>query len=652
MLKLVKEVIASEPAGRSSGILGRIFWALALAFSFWHIYVAFAGPIGTIQQRSLFIGLSIILGFGFYPVSKKRPNEPILWWEVVAIVATCFLTAFFFIHDLRILEFPKFIHWYDLWLSFILFITILEATRRVMGIVIPIVVLIFLLYCLLGHYIPGALGHREMSFTFVMENLFWTAEGIWGFLAGVMTRVVAIFIIFGSLAMRCGLGKILIDLVIAIGGSGMGGAAKVACLASGGFGSISGSPVANVVVTGSFTIPMMKNLGYQPEFAAAAESSASSGGLIMPPIMGVAAFIIAEITGIPYARIIITAFLPAVMFYYCIWMSIHFYSLKNQLKGVPKDQVPPLRPLFNISKVPRLALPVVVLLTMLYTGWSISMAGFWASMAIIIPYLFLDFKKAGIAKRLEDILKGIAEGGQNLIMLGVIAGACGIIINLATITPIIYIFSNAILGATGGVTVAVLFVVMFLCIIFGMGMPVTAAYVVTIAIAGGMMLELGFDLLASHLFILYFAVMSNITPPICIVVLVAAPMAGANWLGTARMAVMLAAAGFIVPFIFIYSPGMLLAAPLPEILLAFLSTAGGITCLAALFMQYLKTSTSIYESVLLFIAAILFLFPGFVTTLIALIPFLLVVGLQWRRLKYTKTSSIMNSSSQSNTNGT
>lgn len=616
----------------AKGALAKAVSGLAFAYGAFHFYTAWAGPLDPIAQRSLLIGVGIILAFVFYPANKAHSSLRVSWWQLVFIIVTIICTGYFFANSERIMIYPVVRSLFEIGISVLFFVVLLVATRRAIGLVIPVVVVVLFLYAWLGHYAPGALQHRQMDFTMVVGMLFISAEGIWGLIPGVMTNIVAIFILFGAMVLRCGLGKVLIDLVLSLGGRSVGGAAKVAVLGSALFGTVSGSAVANVALTGSMTIPMMKGLGYKPEFAGATEAAASTGGQIMPPIMGAAAFLMATLIGIPYVYIIAAAALPAVIYFFGVWMTVHLFAVKIGMKGLPKEQVPPLRSLLTPGKAGRLALPLGILLFLLFQGFTPNMAGFWATVAVIVPYLFSDFTKQGMKRRLWHILKGVEDGGRGLVVLAVLAGSAQIIVALTTMTPLVVLFSQAVLAIAGDLEWVILVLVMLLALIFGMGLPTTAAYVVAVAMALPLMLTLGFDVLASHLFIFYFAVMSGLTPPVCAAIYIAAPMAGANWLKTAGQGLVLACAGFLVPFVFIYSPALLLSGSVTEIILVAISTAAAVGCISAVFMQYLKTKSRLYETGLLLVASALFLTPGLASSLIALILLMLVYALQHYRL--------------------
>lgn len=621
--------MASEGGERSlSGFWQKAFATIAFGFGAFHLYTAVAGPLHPITQRAILVLVAAILGFMAYPFLKKRSKGKPSWWEVLFMMAALFCLVYFAINAKRIIMNPVRPEGWDNWVSVLLLIITLEATRRVMGSLIVMLAVVFILYALLGNYVPGAFHHGGMSLRSFVGSMFLSTDGFFGVIPHIITNTVAIFIIFGAIMLRCGVGSILINLVTFLGGKATGGAAKVAVVASCLFGTISGSAVSNIALTGCMTIPMMKKLGYKPEFAAATELSASTGGQIMPPIMGAGAFLMAEYTMTPYSRIIVLALFPALIYFFSIWMSIHFRSLQTGLAGLPRDQLPPARIALAPLALARFILPVGILLYFLFIGFTVTMAGFWGTVAVIVPYLLTLRSKKEFKNGVWNIIRGVRDGGAGLVVLGLMAGTAQIIVALITATPFGILFGRMILDLSSGIPLLALLLVMLLSLIMGMGMPTTPAYILAVTISLPIMQALGFPLLSSHLFVFYYAVMSVLTPPVAPGVFVAAPMAGADWLKVARLGLILALAGFLVPFIFMYSPGLLLEGPLADIIHAILRTTLAMVCFSATFIGYFRTNNRFYEAALLLVAGLLFMLPWIWSSLLAIAPMGLAYGLQ------------------------
>ncbi|MFC1904166.1 TRAP transporter permease [Chloroflexota bacterium] len=630
--------MASEGGERSlTGYWEKAFALIAFGFGAFHFYTAATGTLHPITQRGILILVAAILGFMAYPALKRQPRTRPSWWEILVMMMALFCLVYFSVNAQRIIRYPCFPQGWDTWVSALVLIITLEATRRVMGPLIVGLAIVFLLYAYFGKYVPGAFYHGGMSWNSMVGVMFLTTEGVWGLVPRIVTTIVAIFILFGAMMMHCGVGTILINLVTFLGGRATGGAAKVAVLASALFGSISGSAVANIALTGSMTIPMMKRLGYKPEFAAATELSASTGGQFMPPIMGAGAFLIAEFAVIPYSRVIIIALFPALIYFFSVWMSIHFYSLKNGLTGLTKEEIPPARVALAPLALSRFVLPIGVLLFLLFAGFTVTMAGFWGTVFVVVPYLLTARSKKDLKSYVWNIILGVRDGGAGLVILGLMAGTAQVIITFITATPFAILFGGMIVDLSAGISLLALFLVMILSLIMGMGMPTTAAYVLAVTISLPVMHTLGFPLLSSHFFVFYFAVMSAITPPVAAGVFVAAPMAGAPWLKVARLGIILSLAGFLVPFVFMYSPGLLLQDSMMPIIHVILRTALAMLCFSATFIRYLRTDNRTYENLLLIGAGILFLLPWVASSLIALAPMGLAYGLQRFRTRSDTT---------------
>lgn len=626
----------NETVVNKKDVLSKVFSCIAFAYGFFHFYTAGFGAYPNIIQRSIHVGMAIILAFAYLPAKKKK----VKWWEILIIIAVIFSISHFIINYRRILINPLYAIGYDVAISIFLVIAILEATRRTLGYIFPALALLSLIYGVYGSYFPGIWAHRGMDLTLIMEILFLSTDGVWGITTRITSTIIAIFIIFGAMITTTGIGKIFIDIVLLLAGRTRGGGAKVAAIASGIFGSISGSAAANVAVTGSITIPLMKQLGYDKDFAAATESTASTGGQFMPPIMGAGAFIMAEFLGISYYRIILHALIPAFIFYAGLIISIHFYSHRANLVGLKKEMLPKRKEVLTYKNVLKAVTPIIVLLYLLYRGYTPMLAGFWATITVIVPYLLSDLDINHMKERFILVLKGIEKGGRGLIIIGLLAASAQIIISMIIVTGFAVKISNLILAISSEGLIFALFMSMILCMIMGMGMPTTAAYVLSVTIAGPALVALGVELLSAHLFIYYFAIMSAITPPVCAAIFVAAPMAESNWLRSAFIAIKLGIGGFIVPFLFVYSPALILLGSFWEIVSASVSTLLAVTVLGGVSMGYFVARNKSYEVIILCIGSLLLVLPGVTSNILGFIIVAVIYYLQFLRIKQDRLLNI------------
>ena len=436
-----------------------------------------------------------------------------------------------------------------------LVIAVLELGRRAVGIVFPVLVSAGLAYALFGDRLPDALSHRGFDADFVTETILLGDLGIWGMLTGIAATVIAAFVLFGALLLHTGSGKTFMDLALRLGGTSPGGAAKVGTIASGLFGMVSGSSVANVATTGNVTIPMMTRLGYPRPLAAAVEAVASTGGQIAPPIMGAASFVMAEILGVSYVTVMAAAVLPAMLFYGSVFMSVHVIALRQGLGLVPREDLPAFADIFAIRAVLPFAAAMAALLTGILMGRSIVTAAFYAIVALTVAYLSTRLRTEPLGRTLGRLVDGLADAGKGLVIIGVLMAGAQILVSMINLTGVGVTLSALIVSLAGSSTVLVAGIVALVCLVMGMGLPTTAAYVLVAATLAPAMTEIGVSPLAAHMFVFYYATLSVITPPVCVAVFVGAGIAGTNWLPAGLQAVRLAALVYLVPFLFLLYPG-------------------------------------------------------------------------------------------------
>lgn len=439
----------------------------------------------------------------------------------------------------------------DMVVGGIAILLVLEAARRVVGLPIAIIASIFLLYTYFGPYMPGFLEHRGSGLTRIIGHSYFTLEGILGTPLAVSSTFIFLFVLFGAFLEKTGVGEYFNDLALVIAGRRIGGPAKVAVFSSALQGTISGSSVANVVTSGSFTIPMMKRLGYRPEFAGAVEASSSTGGQIMPPIMGAAAFLMAEFIGVPYMEIIKAAALPAILYFTGVWIITHFEAKRLGLRGLSKEEIPDKK---EVLKKAYLLLPIVIIIGALMYGLSPERAAIIGIISTVVVGAVRKETRMSVA----DILAALAAGAR--VSLGIIAAtACaGIIVGTVTLTGIGLKLANGLIDLAGGNLFLTLFFTMIASLILGMGTPTTANYIITSTIAAPSLVQLGVPEIAAHMFTFYFGIVADITPPVALAAFAAAGIAKSKPMRTGVESTRLAIAAFMAPYIFVVSPALLL----------------------------------------------------------------------------------------------
>ncbi|WP_209427750.1 TRAP transporter fused permease subunit [Pararhodobacter sp. SW119] len=531
---------------------------LALTIGLFVFYTAATGPFESLIQRALFLALVVSLGLTIYPLGASTRWRPIGIVVDLALAALTLAACGYIVvnYDAIMTSLP----WAtttDKILTAGLVVTLLEIGRRAVGLIFPVLMIVGLAYALLGDRLPGALGHRGFDVDFVTETIFLSDLGVWGMLLGIASTVIAAFVLFGALLLHTGGGQAFMDLAMRLGGRSPGGAAKIATISSGLFGMVSGSAVANVATTGNFTIPMMKRLGYPRPFAAAVEAVASTGGQIAPPIMGAAAFVMAEILGVSYLTVMVAAILPAMLFYVSVFVTVHITAVRRGLRIVPEDELPPWRDIV----APRRVLPIVAALGLLFTGVflgrSIATAAFWGIMGLLVAFVITRAGRMPPREMASRVLDGLGDAGRGLVIIGVLLAGAQILVSMINLTGIGVTLSSMIVQLAGDRTFFVALIVAGVCLIMGMGLPTTAAYVLVAAVLAPAMTVVGVEPLAAHMFVFYFATLSVITPPVCVAVFVGAGIAGTNWLPAALEAVRLAAVVYIVPFMLLLYPGMI-----------------------------------------------------------------------------------------------
>lgn len=595
-----------------SGWVRYLFMIIAVFGALYHLYILNFRPIDPWVFRSTHLAFGTILGFMLYPGWRSKSNKVhIVDWILIII---SMYSAYYIYANLDKLVFRFGVTPTDLdfYVAFIGILLVLELTRRTSGWMLPLLSFVFIAYVFAGPYLPGILNHAGYSlerFTTYVYGL----DGVFGVTTDVSSKYIILFIIFGAFLQMSGVGQYFINVAFSIAGGLRGGPAKVAILSSGLMGMINGTSAGNVVATGSLTIPLMKKTGYKPQFAAATEATASAGGQLLPPIMGAGAFLMAEITGIPYSEIILAALIPAILYFVSVYFMVDFQAVKDGMKGLPRKQLPEFS---YIMKKIYLFVPILLLIFLLVSGFSVIYAGTIGIISCFVLSLFSKETRMGIVR----ILQALELGMKDAIQLISIVACAGIIVGVISLTGIGQRFSSMLLSVADNSLFLALVFAMAIAIILGMGMPTTAAYAVAASAVAPGLIKMGFDPLFAHMFVFYYAVISAITPPVALAAFAAAGISGTDPMKTGVKAFQIGLAAFIVPFMFYYSPELLLlGGSRLSIVFATITALIGIYMLsAAVQAWFFGKRASWYSRILLLVSALLFMVSGLQTDLIAL----------------------------------
>lgn len=609
-----------------TGFMAKIVAAIAIAFSIFQLYTAIFGVLDAQLQRGVHLGFGLALVFLLYPTCKSWSRHKLHPFDLLLAVLGAAAPAYIIYEYQNLVLRAGTVSDMDLAVGIIGIILVIEAARRVVGIPMVCVVLVFIAYAFAGPYMPGVLAHRGLTPAQLVSHLYFTTEGIFGIPLGVSSTFIFLFILFGAYLESTGLGKFFIDIANAIAGWASGGPAKVAVLSSGLMGTVSGSSVANVVGTGSLTIPMMKKLGYHKDFAGAVEAAASTGGQLMPPVMGAAAFLMAEFVGVPYIDIVKAAIIPALLYFAGVWLGVHFEAKRSNLKGIPRSELPKIGTL--LRERGHLALPLVVIVYLLVSGYTPMRA---ALVAIILSILCSALRKSTRMKPIE-IVEGLEKGARNVLGVLVACAAAGIIIGVVTKTGVGLKLASGLLELSGGMLLPTMFFTMITAIILGMGVPTTANYVITSTIAAPALVQMGVPVLAAHMFVFYFGIIADVTPPVALAAYAGAGISGGNALKTGVNASKLAIAAFIIPYIFVLSPVILMVEGTPlDLISATVTALIGMVSLSSALIGFLADKCNLLERLLLVAGGLLMIQPGIVTDVIGIVIFVAILLLQTKR---------------------
>ncbi|AGX03512.1 hypothetical protein B14911_21573 [Bacillus sp. NRRL B-14911] len=609
------------------GVLGWIVFLGLLSFSLFQLYTGIFGVLTAQLQRSIHLGFALALIFLLFPARKKDRGKKhkVAWYDLILAIAAVAVGAYWPLMIDEIVMRVGRLTDLDFYIGLTAIILVLEATRRAVGLPITIIAALFLAYALYGPYMPGFLAHRGLDLQRLVQTMFFTTEGILGTPLGVSATFIFLFLLFGSFLVKTGVGQYFNDLAVSIAGKRTGGPAKVAIFSSALQGTISGSSVANVVTSGSFTIPMMKKLGYKKEFAGAVEAAASTGGQLMPPIMGAAAFLMVEFIGggITYWDIAKAAAIPALLYFTGIWIMTHFEAKRIGLRGLKKEEMPNRKKV--LSKI-YLLLPILAVVVLLMSGMSVIRAALWS---ILITIAVSAIKKE-TRINFKDAIDALVDGARTALGVAAATAAAGIIVGVVTKTGLGLKLANGLLDLAGGALIPTLMLTMLAAIVLGMGSPTTANYVITSTIAAPAIILLGVPDLSAHLFVFYFGIIADITPPVALAAFAAAGVSGGEPIKTGVNSAKLAIAAFIIPYMFVLSPELLMIDTTWYYLVWVVFTAlAGMMAIGSGVIGYWFRRLWWFERIIGIVGGLCLIYPETLTDIIGLVSFAALIILQF-----------------------
>ncbi len=556
-------------------------WAVgiyAAAAACFHIWTAYAGALEPREMRAIHLMFLLPLGFALFPANERSPrHRPSVWdaaWMVAALAPTLYVIA----NVTALTERWEGVHpvtTAQVFMGTLIVLAVLEASRRSVGLGFFVTALLFIAFLILAPWLPGFFrAPRAYSYPRLIEMFYLYAdEGTLGSLTGISSNLLMIFILFAAFMLHSGVGQFFMDIAVLLAGRFRGGPAKVAVVSSGLYGTISGSSVADCYATGTFTVPLMKKIGYPAEIAGAIEATASCGGPLMPPIMGAGAFIMAELTAVPYSKIIVAAALPAILYYTAIMATVHWEALKHGM-GTMKADLPRLASLLRRGL---LFLPFAAVIYFLEMGYSPSKAALYSLLTAVVVSWFAG----GQPMTPRRIFNTMTEAMRSGVIIACVLSASGLIVAAMSRTGFALAFSSAIINLSGGHLIVALLLIFAVVSVLGTGIPTTPSYILAVTVGGAALQNLGVDILAAHLFVFYFGVLADVTPPVAVTAFAAAQIAGSDLWITGWQAFRIAIGGFLAPFLFVYQPPLLMRGTPVEIVISFLSAAIGISALSA-----------------------------------------------------------------------
>ncbi|WP_367337939.1 TRAP transporter permease [Aminivibrio sp.] len=606
--KILSKIDRESSVRNISGWWKKIVFVVSVCFSCFQLYTAIFGSLAPQIQRSVHLGFALILAYILYPARKGKPGAKVgLISATLALLSVCVI-SYWSIFYLDIIQRAGEMTQTDLAISIIAVILVLEATRRTCGLPVFIIGVVALLYCYFGNVIPGFFNHRGFSIHRIFTYMYLSTEGLLGIPIGVVSTFVFLFLLFGAFLSKTGISTFFNDFANAICGRTIGGPAKVAVVSSALQGTISGSSIANVVASGSFTIPAMKKTGYSAEFSAAVEASASTGGQLMPPVMGAAAFLMAEFTGISYGKVALAAAIPAALYFLGVFLSVHIEAKKLGLKGLPDNEIPALMTLLKKRGI--LFAPIFVIVIVLYLGYTPMRAGLFGILSSIIVGGF--FKDGRMKPR--DIVECLENGARLAIGVAAVSATAGIVVGTIALTGLGLKMANGLVEIAGGNLYFTMVLTMISSLILGMGVPTTANYVITSTICSMSLIQLGVPVIAAHLFVFYFGIIADITPPVCSAVFAGSAIAHANPMKAGVTATKLAIGAFIIPYMFVVSPELVLVnVHIIDLFWILPGALVGMFCVSSGIQGWFLGKIGFVLRILLTVSGLLLIDPGFYT---------------------------------------
>ncbi|TSB47476.1 TRAP transporter permease [Alkalicoccobacillus porphyridii] len=653
---LEKYDIESNTRNWSNRGLVLFFSLLTIGYALFHLYITFY-PLPTLLQRSFHLTFGMALVFLLYPTYKKqdRTKIPFYDWILFALsIGSCIYL--FNVYQEIVTTRGGVASTTDILMAILTVILVFEAARRVTGWILPILAFLFLLYPFFSHqdWLPRMLLTRPFDFADIFGQMYTKTEGLFSTAIGASVQFIFLFILFGAFLAKSGMGKFFNDLALALAGHKQGGPAKVAVLSSAMMGSVNGSAVGNVVSTGAFTIPLMKKIGYDKNFSGAVEASSSIGGQILPPIMGASAFIMAETTGISYGTIALAAIIPAFLFFITSIMQVHYRAGRSNLRGLPKADLPEVKKVMKQGW--HLMIPLISLIIMLFSGVPVSYAAFYT----ILVSVAASWIRKHTRMYPKDILKALETGTRQALSTIIACGVVGIVIGVVNLTGFGATLTSAITSLGQGSLLLTLILTMLASLVLGMGLPSIPAYIITATMAAPALATFDVPILVAHLFVFYFGIFANITPPVALASFAASGLAGGDPMRTSIISLRLSVAGFLVPFVFVYNHSMLLIdatglpanttefafASIPDIAFVLITSTIAVIAISAAVEGYIRTNLGVINRLVLGAASVLAIVPEMVSSIIGIAVIIVIYVLNYMKAKKDQDPPVGVASSQ------
>jgi TRAP transporter 4TM/12TM fusion protein len=611
--KILRKVDKEAGARKLAGIPHWIVYVIGVSWSLFQVYTAAFGLFPAQLQRSIHLAYAFVLTYLLFPARSSDTSNRLRWYNWALAIFATYIGLYMAFNYMRIMEAGGDYSRMDYLAAGFGILLTLEAARRVVGLPIVCLSVFFLIYTYFGAYFPGFMAHRGYSLERIASHMYLTTEGILGIPLGVAATFIYLFILFGSFREKSGLGQLFIDIANAVAGWASGGPAKMAIVTSALEGTVSGSSVANTVESGSLTIPMMKRLGYRPEFAAAVEASSSTGGQIMPPIMGAAAFIMAEFLNVPYLMIAKAAAIPACLYFFGVFMEVHFEAKRCNLRGLSRAELPKFGDVMRERG--HLFVPLFAIIIFLSIGFT----PLYAALMGLVTCIIAGALKKATRMSAREIADGFELGARNAIGVALACATAGIIIGAITLTGLGLKLGNGLVDLAGGNLPLTLIFTMITSIILGMGVPTTANYIITSTIAAPALIQLGVHPLAAHLFVFYFGIVADITPPVALAAYAGSGIAKSNPFWTGVTSTKLAIGAFLTPYIFVYNTSMLwVGATWYGMIQTLITSCTGMTAIGAAMIGFFVAPMSWLERTLFVAGGLMLVDPGTVSDLIGL----------------------------------